>query len=352
MDTIEIALRLMVIGQIVLISMVLIARGPRAVSIPMVLLQASVAAYLIKSSPLLAASVPFAKIPLYLLATAAPFFVWVCANVLFDFEKPPRWIMVTFPSVTIFMCTVTTFTGAAPRLLEMSSISASLIVVLHALFATMRGSLDDLSEPRRRFRLCFVFCVSLVSVFVLGMELIYVGQQEPLWLPITNVSLIAAVFLAISLPLVTRPADLLPDDPQPGGGKNSELSAADCETHKALVRAMDNRAYARTGLTIRQLAEEIKTPEHQLRALINSSLGYKNFSTFLNGYRVEETCDRLRNVKEARIPILTIALDAGFASLAPFNRAFRQSIGMTPSEFRRKELQPELVVTPIRSGQL
>jgi hypothetical protein len=34
MDTLDTALRLMVIGQIVLISMVLAARGPRSVSIP------------------------------------------------------------------------------------------------------------------------------------------------------------------------------------------------------------------------------------------------------------------------------------------------------------------------------
>jgi AraC-like DNA-binding protein len=112
---------------------------------------------------------------------------------------------------------------------------------------------------------------------------------------------------------------------------------------------MENRAYARTGLTIRQLAEELKTPEHRLRALINSRLGYKNFSTFLNGYRIKEACDRLQDPKEFRIPVLTIALDAGFASLAPFNRAFRQAVDMTPTEFRRQKLQAENVVTAIRS---
>jgi AraC-like DNA-binding protein len=164
---------------------------------------------------------------------------------------------------------------------------------------------------------------------------------------LTNVSLIAAVFLVISLPLITRPADLLPDDPPPDDSKN-RLDAADEETHGALVRAMDNRAYARTGLSIRQLAEELKIPEHRLRALINSQLGYKNFSTFLNGYRIKEACDRLRDPREARIPVLTIALDAGFASIAPFNPAFRQSVGMTPTEYRRQKLQSGSVVTAIR----
>ncbi len=348
MGEVDTALRLMVIGQVMLISMVLIARGPRAVSVPMVLLQASAAAYLIKSSAVLSGGLSFAETPLYFLAMSAPFFVWICAQVLFDFERPPKWAMVAFPSVTIAMCTVYTVNGAVPLPFEMLAIVTSLVVVFHAVYSIVRGSLDDLSEPRRRFRLCFVACISLATVFVLVMELAYLGQEAPSWLPITNVSLIAVVVLLISIPLVTRPGDLLPDNPPPPDGSKSRLEVAQQETHTLLVKAMESRAYARTGLTIRQLAEELKTPEHQLRALINTRLGYKNFSTFLNGYRIKETCDRLQDVKEVRIPILTIALDAGFASLAPFNRAFRQSLGMTPTEFRRQKLQARPLVTPIR----
>jgi hypothetical protein len=119
----------MVIGQIVLISMVLAARGPRAMSIPLVLLHASVAAYLIKSSPVLAGSLPVATIPLYVMATAAPFLVWACANILFDFEKPPLWVMVMFPSMTIIMCAFATFGREVPRIIEALSISDSLFVV-------------------------------------------------------------------------------------------------------------------------------------------------------------------------------------------------------------------------------
>ena len=37
------------------------------------------------------------------------------------------------------------------------------------------------------------------------------------------------------------------------------------------------------------------------------------------------------------VPILTIALDAGFASLGPFNRAFKAETGLTPTEYRRAE---------------
>jgi AraC-like DNA-binding protein len=38
------------------------------------------------------------------------------------------------------------------------------------------------------------------------------------------------------------------------------------------------------------------------------------------------------------VPILTIALDAGFQSIDRFNRAFKAHTGQTPSEFRRDRL--------------
>jgi len=36
--------------------------------------------------------------------------------------------------------------------------------------------------------------------------------------------------------------------------------------------------------------------------------------------------------------VLTIAMDAGFQSIGPFNRAFKAEIGLTPTEFRRDAL--------------
>jgi AraC-like DNA-binding protein len=46
----------------------------------------------------------------------------------------------------------------------------------------------------------------------------------------------------------------------------------------------------------------------------------------------------LADPAQEAVPILTIALDAGFQSLGPFNRAFKTQTGMTPSEFRRQQL--------------
>ena len=78
-------------------------------------------------------------------------------------------------------------------------------------------------------------------------------------------------------------------------------------------------------------------PEHLLRKLINQGLGYRNFSDFLNHYRIEDAASRLADPSQAHLPILTIALDAGYASLAPFNRAFKEKMEQTPSDYRRQQ---------------
>ena len=87
-------------------------------------------------------------------------------------------------------------------------------------------------------------------------------------------------------------------------------------------------------LTIAALAAQLGEQEYRLRRLINGQLGHRNFATFLNGYRLAEVKAALTDPSQRDVPILTIALDAGFGSLGPFNRAFRDAEGCTPSAYR------------------
>ena len=51
--------------------------------------------------------------------------------------------------------------------------------------------------------------------------------------------------------------------------------------------------------------------------------------------RYEEAKAALADPSQAEVPVITIAMDAGFQSLGPFNRAFKATTGVTPSEYRR-----------------
>jgi len=83
-------------------------------------------------------------------------------------------------------------------------------------------------------------------------------------------------------------------------------------------------------------------PEYRLRQAINEGLGYRNFNAFINHYRLEEAKAALADPGQRDVPVLTIAMDAGFQSLGPFNRAFKAETGQTPTEFRRlmREVPP------------
>ena len=43
----------------------------------------------------------------------------------------------------------------------------------------------------------------------------------------------------------------------------------------------------------------------------------------------------LADPSQAEVPVITIAMDAGFQSLGPFNRAFKATTGVTPTEYRK-----------------
>jgi len=114
-------------------------------------------------------------------------------------------------------------------------------------------------------------------------------------------------------------------------------NAADKRLLDALMRLMaEERVYRHEGMTIGSLATKLGVPEYKLRRLINQKLGYRNFNVFLNDRRIEEVKAALADPSQAEVPVITIAMDAGFQSLGPFNRAFKATTGVTPTEYRRR----------------
>jgi AraC-like DNA-binding protein len=104
---------------------------------------------------------------------------------------------------------------------------------------------------------------------------------------------------------------------------------------------VEGKAYRDDGLSITSLSQTLGVQEYRLRRLINGQLGHRNFSAFVNGYRLAEAEAALADPGQAEVPILTIALDAGFGSIGPFNRAFKAHTGLTPTEYRRARVGVE-----------
>jgi AraC-like DNA-binding protein len=99
-----------------------------------------------------------------------------------------------------------------------------------------------------------------------------------------------------------------------------------------------DRAYRSEDLSIASLAARLSVPEYRLRRLINRRLGHRNFNAYVNGFRLAEAMAALADARKRELPVLTIALTAGFQSIGPFNRAFKAATGLTPTEFRKQKL--------------
>jgi len=222
---------------------------------------------------------------------------------------------------------------------------ASLGFVIAALTQLQLGRAGDLVEARRRFR-DFLVVIAGAYIIVIALVEIFLRQTvAPAALEVVNVAGIMVVttffltFLSIhrqALGRITERPPAAATDPErpPAAATDPERPAL----HQALNRAMEaEQAYRDDALTIGALAKRLGTQEYKLRRLINQDLGHRNFNAFANGYRIAEVQRRLGEPQSAHLPILTLALEAGFRSIAPFNRAFKDQTGMTPTEYRRQE---------------
>lgn len=94
-----------------------------------------------------------------------------------------------------------------------------------------------------------------------------------------------------------------------------------------------DEAWREADLTLADLAERVGTTTHKLSAVLNSRVE-QSFYDFVNGYRVREVQRLLRLPETASHTLLTMAMNAGFASKSTFNAVFRRQVGMTPSAWR------------------
>lgn len=214
----------------------------------------------------------------------------------------------------------------------------------HVLYIALRGRTDDLIEARRTFRMLFVVLAGVYGIVQNGFEVMYATATPPQILSLFNVGTIwiLTLFLLPKL-LALRPEQLFIEDTGRAPGISTTpgtVSPANQSMHAALVQYLEEeQGYREPGLSIVGLAEHLGTQEHRLRRLINQDLGYRNFRDFMNTYRLGEVRTRLSDPDEAHIPVLTIAMDAGFQSLGPFNRAFKEAEGQTPTEYRFAALE-------------
>ncbi|HEY6528434.1 MAG TPA: AraC family transcriptional regulator [Cellvibrionaceae bacterium] len=112
---------------------------------------------------------------------------------------------------------------------------------------------------------------------------------------------------------------------------------------QALIQ--EQRPHLNSQITLERFAALLDEPPRQVSAAINGCFR-QNFQEFINGFRVEEAKNRLRDPGYLHCTIVEIAQAAGFNSKATFNRLFKQQVGVTPSVYRQEFLHLVGIATP------
>ncbi|HET7791793.1 MAG TPA: helix-turn-helix domain-containing protein [Rhizobacter sp.] len=307
-----------------------------------VALAVGVAAYAVQSAPGFLSWPPVARLPLAVLSTGNAVVFWLFARALFDDEFRWRpWHAVAWCAMAL-LSTV----GCFARAQAMPAITlATLGFAVLAVVQTLASWRADLVEKRRRLRVFIVGAGALYTAVNMGARLLG-GEGRGAVADVIDMAALSAIATVVAWHLV-RPASgqlfargVSVAEPVAAEADDASLTESIDNTLIAALehQMMAERAYRQEGLTIGALARQLGVPEYRLRRTINQGLGYRNFNAFLNRYRLAQVKAALGDPAQAGVPVLTLALDAGFQSIGPFNRAFKAETGVTPTEFRRGAL--------------
>lgn len=326
----------------------------------------------IGSTPLFEATVPRAwQSPFVAISVGNAVLFWVFVRALFDDDFALRplhiasWLAVAV--LAAFNCAMVA--GSASVVAPITVGIQRAVPLVFAVLAAMAAASQwraDLVEGRRRLR---VFIVVTGVGYSIGMLVVRLASPRgqlsgpsatadaAMLLLIVAVVTWQMVRLAGSefFPAAQAPAVIPPVMPggpaqpaeesadprpaEPGPATEPASDPAEDRLAASLQHAMAvEHAYRSEDLSIATLAARLSVPEYRLRRLINQRLGHRNFNAFVNGFRLAEATAALADSSKRELPVLTIALTAGFQSIGPFNRTFKAATGLTPTEFRRKKL--------------
>jgi len=280
---------------------------------------------------------------------ATPAFVWLLAMRIFrDGEPPSRWLFAVPVALVAF-----TMPGDYGRfrlglLAEHPALSealllvgrgAAMLLVLAACALAIVHWKADLVEQRRRLRAAFVAVLGTAFVAMAASEFVFGGRGAPLEVLVAaHAALLAVAFGAVMVAATgALSGALLEEAPRPARAPLAVVrpDGPEADLAQRVVEAMRvQQLWRRERLGIGELAEALGAQEYRLRRAVNRHLGYRNFNEFLHDYRLRAAAGRLADRAQDHLPVLSIALDCGYGSIGPFNRAFKARYGVTPTQFR------------------
>jgi AraC-like DNA-binding protein len=288
--------------------------------------------------------------PLAIGGVAGCGFSWLLTRALFDpAPHDARWPRIVV--LTIVLTGVVSILGgeaAGPvfRTIDNTHALGSSAVLLLTFVEPFNGYRRDLAGAEKRFRFVYLAVyATLMGSSVLALNRSAAAGAERELAELVKTICASAALLACGAAVWFRTRHPLAAKARRGS------SADDAELAQRITRLLrEEEIYVSPNLKVADLARRLGEPDYKVTRCITAALGFANFNRMLNAHRIERATTMLADPALRERSILLVALDCGFGSIGPFNRAFKEAVGVTPRAFRMREANRQIPLSEREGG--
>ena len=175
---------------------------------------------------------------------------------------------------------------------------------------------------------CILFAIALGIWMYYSRQILRKNRElvrkAQLWANVTPVPVI------VDADGETEPEEELP--------KTSEPNEIDRLLFAEIEQLIDCGLYKESNLSLDMLAGKTNQNTTYISKAVSRCTG-KTFKTWLNEYRIKEAVRLLSDKNNPNISIETVAWDSGFNDRKTFHRIFKQTTGLSPSDFKKNGLR-------------
>ncbi|HOP31011.1 MAG TPA: helix-turn-helix domain-containing protein [Spirochaetota bacterium] len=211
-------------------------------------------------------------------------------------------------------------------------------LVLLILMSVMLFRFYKISKYSKSIKLSAVFRIGYVFAILITVMTLICLAGDFFSMKIVRGSVFIANIFICSVYIVSRRHPsynrMLKIEIEKAAYSHSYIKGIDIEfVVSSLNRLMtEDKAFADEDITLKKLADELDITTHQLSQILNERIK-KNFSTFINEFRINEAKDLL--IEEPDRSILSISIAVGFNSYTTFCTTFSKMAGVSPSQYRK-----------------
>ncbi|MCO7224589.1 AraC family transcriptional regulator [Pleionea sp. CnH1-48] len=239
----------------------------------------------------------------------------------------PMLLITSYPHVVIAL-------GTVWRLIY-AFLTVSLLVRYKRSLDEERSDSDEYSLNWLMWTIAVTAVFNLLDLLRLNLQPLLPYELNILGQGINNIIWLVAAMLIITKLIALGKLPEPKQSTQDAAAPNQPTT----DNYQSLFTELDhlittNKWYCRPRLTLSELSELTGLQTRDISRAINL-VTQQSFNQYINQYRIDFVCDLLKRSPEQ--PLTDVYTEAGFSSKASFNKVFKQSLGVTPTEYKSQK---------------